>query len=178
MPLCCFLISVSTTLPISLVNNQRPFPPQWTSLARPLNFKVPHHWRLWLHDKGSLTQKLINASNGHFQVRVVRNEWAVPCHSEAMAVGLKPREMAIIREVELLCYGQVWVAARSIIPHSTLIGRLRRFKDIGSKPLGALLFSHPNMKRGQLEIARLSNSEQSDFSWARRSGYLGLGTQA
>ena len=131
--------------------------------------RIPRHWQAWLQDKGSLTQRLIHASDGHFSVRVISNRWGIPSQSEAEALMLKPRQRAIIREVELLCHNQVWVCARSIIPHSTLTGRLRQFKNIGTKPLGALLFKHPNMIRGALEVTSLPQINSHQRHWARRS---------
>ena len=156
-------------MPISLVHSQKPYPRTWRSYKRPLCHWIPRHWQAWLQDKGSLTQRLIHASNGHFSVRVVSNQWGIPSPSETQALGLKPRQKAIIRQVELLCHGQVWVCARSIIPHSTLSGGLGKFKNIGNKPLGALLFKHPNMVRGSLEVACLKQMGCPHQHWARRS---------
>ena len=96
-------------MPISLVHAQQPYPSTWRSYRRPLCHTVPRHWQAWLQDKGSLTQRLVHASNGQFSVRVVRNQWGIPSASEAKILKLKPRQRAIIREVELLCHGQVWV---------------------------------------------------------------------
>ncbi len=134
-----------------------------------MGHRIPQHWQAWLHDDGSLTQRLIHASKGKFLVRVVSNQWGVPSPSEAQALELKARQKAIIRQVELVCHGQVWVCARSIIPHSTLAGRLRKFKNIGDMPLGALLFKHPNMQRGALEVACLKQTDGVLEHWARRS---------
>jgi chorismate--pyruvate lyase len=156
-------------VPISLVHSQKPYPCIWRSYKRPMCHTIPRHWQAWLQDKGSLTQRLIHASDGHFSVRVVSNRWGIPSQSEAEALMLKPRQKAIIREVELLCHNQVWVCARSIIPHSTLRGRLRQFKNIGTKPLGALLFKHPNMIRGALEVTSLQQINSHQQHWARRS---------
>jgi chorismate--pyruvate lyase len=156
-------------VPISLVHSQKPYPCIWRSYKRPMCHTIPRHWQAWLQDKGSLTQRLIHASGGHFSVRVVSNRWGIPSQSEAEALMLKPRQKAIIREVELLCHNQVWVCARSIIPHSTLRGRLRQFKNIGTKPLGALLFKHPNMIRGALEVTSLQQVNSHQQHWARRS---------
>jgi chorismate--pyruvate lyase len=130
---------------------------------------VPRQWQAWLNDSGSLTQRLTQSSGGAFEVRVVRNCWAIPSQSEAQALAMKTRQKAIIREVELLCHGQVWVCARSIMPHCTLTGRLRKFSNIGTKPLGALLFKHPNMVRGSLQVACLKQSHSALQHWARRS---------
>lgn len=163
----CLLIEL--ILPITLVHSQTPYLSAWRSYKRPLSYHIPRHWQAWLQDKGSLTSRLVHASDGHFRVRVVSNKWGIPSPSEAQALSLKPRQKAIIREVELLCHDQIWVCARSIIPHSTLTGSLRKFKDIGNKPLGALLFKHPNMTRGSLEIACLKQTHSSISHWARRS---------
>ena len=157
------------TLPISLVHSQKPYPCTWRSYRRPMCHRIPRHWQAWLQDKGSLTQRLIHASDGYFEVCVISNQWGVPSQSEARALMLKPRQKAIIREVELHCHGQAWVCARSIIPHSTLTGRLRQFKNIGTKPLGGLLFKHHNMVRGVLEVTSLKQVHNQKQHWARRS---------
>lgn len=162
-------------MPITLVHKQPAFPLRWHNYTRPISYRIPRQWQSWLHDKGSLTQRLIQASKGDFAVRVVRNSWGLPSQSEAQALGLKPRQKAIIREVELLCYGQAWVCARSVIPHSTLKGSLRQFKDIGDKPLGALLFKYPNMQRGPLEVACLQEADNKTQHWARRSVFYVAG---
>jgi chorismate lyase len=158
---------------IAIVHQQRPFSGQWNTMNRPIANQIPHHWRSWLFDSGSLTQKLVQASRGHFKVQVISNRWGVPSHSEAQEIGLKPRQMAIIREVELHCYNQVWVCARSIIPYFTLRGPEKMLRNLGEKPLGALLFQHRNMSRGTLQVAGLQHSSNGQLSrhiyWARRS---------
>lgn len=156
-------------MPLSFVHSQKPYPNNWRSYRRLIGHTIPPHWQAWLQDNGSLTQRLIQASNGHFSVRVVSNQWGIPSLSESQALHIAPRQSAIIREVELVCHGQVWVCARSIIPHSILNGRLRKFKNIGRQPLGALLFKHTNMRRGALEVACLEQGGQTRAHWARRS---------
>ena len=156
-------------MPINLVHNQPAYPLRWQAFARAMSCRIPRQWHAILHDKGSLTQRLINASNGDFKVRVVRNSPGTPSPSEAKALGMLPRELAIIREVELLCHGDVWVCARSIIPYATLEGPLRRYRNIGDKPLGAMLFKHHNMHRGPLEVAQLQQADKRASHWGRRS---------
>jgi len=158
----------------------------------PINLNLWHHyqrnplvqinplWRSWLLDQGSLTQRLINASNGAFQVRKLRQGWQLPTRSEAQCLGLKPRQLAIVREVELLCHGEPWVYARSVFPQQTLTGRLRSLKKLDTRPLGALLFSDPTMERTHFEVAALYNDQlasyfpnntdnSNSFAWGRRS---------
>jgi len=47
------------------------------------------------------------------------------------------------------------VFARTVIPASSLRGRLRRLSMLGTRPLGALLFADPGMRRDAPEIARI-----------------------
>lgn len=114
---------------------------------------VPQQWRGWLSDTGSLTRRLLDASDGNLSVQILRQELQRPRLSERQALGLPPRHLALIREVVLLGNGQPWVYARSIIPLTTLTGRLRKLRHLDNRPLGALLFQDPTMTREPVEIA-------------------------
>ena len=48
---------------------------RWHHYQRNPLVQVDALWRNWLLDQGSLTQRLINASNGAFQVRKLRQGW-------------------------------------------------------------------------------------------------------
>lgn len=156
-------------MPINLVHKQPAYPLRWQTFARAMSCRIPRQWHAILHDKGSLTQRLMNASSGEFKVCVVRNSPGTPSPSEAKALGMQPRQLAIIREVELLCHGKTWVCARSVIPFATLEGPLRIYRDIGDKPLGAMLFKHHNMQRGPLQVAQLQQADKALSHWGRRS---------
>jgi chorismate--pyruvate lyase len=45
--------------------------------------------------------------------------------------------------------------ARSIIPARTLRGADRRLANLGSRPLGHILFADPRLQRLQLQLARI-----------------------
>jgi hypothetical protein len=89
--------------------------------------------------------------------------------------------LAIIRQVELLCDQQPWVYARTVIPESSLSGRLRRLARLGTRPLGAMLFADRGMRRDMVELARILpgqtlvadvvRGQQPDHGeiWGRRS---------
>jgi len=149
----------------------------WHHYQRNPFIQIDPLWRSWLLDQGSLTQRLVQASKGAFRVRKLHQGWQYPTPSEAAALGLKPRQQAFVREVELLCHNQPWVYARSVFPQSTLTGRLRSLKKLDTRPLGALLFSEPSMRRSHFEIAALRNpelmnyftAESNNFAWGRRS---------
>jgi chorismate--pyruvate lyase len=125
-----------------------------------------NHWRTrglalpagvdeWLLDPGSLTRRVQAACHGRFRVRLLHQGWGRPLYSETRLLRLRRGEIAIVREVELLCEEIPWVFARSLIPASSLRGRARRLAHLGEKPLGALLFADPNLRRGATQIARL-----------------------
>ncbi len=109
----------------------------------------------WLRDDGSLTAKLVRACNGRFRVRVLRQGWGRPLYSESRLLRMRRGETALVREVELLCAETPWVFARTLIPASSLRGPARRLADLGERPLGAVLFADPSMRRGATQIARL-----------------------
>jgi chorismate--pyruvate lyase len=90
-------------------------------------------------------------------------------------------ERAVIRQVQLLCGNRPWIYARSIIPATSMTGRLQRLAHLGTRPLGALLFADPGMQRGVVELANIKPGEplfrdavrhmsrQPGNIWGRRS---------
>jgi chorismate--pyruvate lyase len=129
----------------------------------------------WLLDKGSLTQKLIEKSQGDFYVEVIQQQIQKVPLTERKALGIPQGHWAVIREVIL--YGQQtpWIYARTIIPLTTLQGSLRRLHYLGNKPLGEQLFRDPSMRREPMEIASLTPQQLprtlalSSPVWGRRS---------
>jgi chorismate--pyruvate lyase len=150
----------------------------WYSMLSQTDYRVPRLWRSWLFDAGSLTQRLLDASDGELSVHVIKQQFEVPSLSERHVLGLPDRQQAMIREVVLCGAGQDWVFARSVIPLTTLSGRLRKLRQLDNQPLGALLFNDPTMTREPVEVAcvnadnnRLPCSALSgdDCIWGRRS---------
>jgi len=108
-----------------------------------------------LRDTGSLTRRVIEACDGTFRVRLLRQRWGRPFYSERRLLGNRSGVLALIREVELLCDGRPWVFARSVIPATSLRGPARRLASLGERPLGAVLFADPRVRRGDTQVARL-----------------------
>jgi chorismate--pyruvate lyase len=124
--------------------------------------RPPRALAAWLADKGSLTAKLINLSQGRFRVQLLSQRLARPRLDELRLLGLGHQSQAVIREVVLYGNDQPWVFARSLIPLSSLTGQLRRLRKQGTRPLGAFLFSQPRLQRGQIAVCALN----------RHHGYL------
>jgi chorismate--pyruvate lyase len=96
---------------------------------------------------------------GQFRVRVLSQVRGRPRQDEVRALGMRRGGLAVIRQVELLCDEQPWVYARTVIPESSLAGRLRRLDSLGARPLGAMLFADRGMRRGGVELARILSGQ-------------------
>ncbi|MEH6625612.1 MAG: chorismate lyase [Motiliproteus sp.] len=145
---------------------------RWRSYRRVPSIQLSRQWRHWLLDQGSLTARLIKLSNNNFHVEVAFQGWGKPTLSEARALNIHPRQQVLIREVRLFGHGVPWVYARSVIPAPTLNGPLRMLKSLGSRPLGALLFKEPTMRRGPIETALIPIGAEKQQTWARRSVFF------
>ena len=150
--------------------------PVWRLMLSDTDYQVPVYWRDWLADRGSLTARLQRLCAGDLSVKVIKQGLAFPKLSERQALNLSGRRKALIREVILKGAGQPWVYARSVLPLTTLTGRLRKLRHLDNRPLGALLFKDPNMTREPVQIARFTSNNLAAFlntadtsAWGRRS---------
>ena len=153
----------------------------WVDLTLVSRSAIPIHWYEWLADRGSLTERLIDASNGQLLVKVISQMDMLPSYSEADALNVSQSSPMLIRQVVLSGQEIPWIFARSAIPFSTLTGRQSSLRDIDSQPLGAVLFNDPSMTRAPVQIARQTASSfsvpstvcpQEEILWARRSVFL------
>ncbi|MBD3670324.1 MAG: chorismate lyase [Gammaproteobacteria bacterium] len=117
--------------------------------------EIPSDIACWLLDRGSLTRRLQLSCDGRFSVEVLAQSWQRPLLEEARLLGLRPEQWVLVREVRLLCDGTPWVYARTVMPRLTLTGRHRTLARLGTRPLGAVLFADPTMRRGPMQVSRL-----------------------
>jgi len=130
--------------------------PHWSEQSHLLRTRVPADRRSWLLDTESLTHRVRQTCGGRFRVRVLSQGWGRPLRSEARVLQLRGGERCLVREVQLLCDERPWVFARTIIPATTLSGPQLRLARLGSRPLGAVLFADPSMRRGAVQIAAIT----------------------
>ena len=143
--------------------------------------QMPENLGPWLIDEGSLTRKLVALSQDQFEVQVLRQEVATPGAAEANALKMTQQTPVMIREVVLKGRGRPWVFARSILPMTTMTGRLAGLRTLSNQPLGELLFQDPSMTREPLEAACLparilsvpaALAAGDEPLWARRSVFF------
>lgn len=135
--------------------------PAWMDYHRYSAGALPGAIRYWLLDSGSLTRRLVTASDNHFKVQLLRHAWKRPAPSERRLLDMGNRDRGIVREVILRCHDQPWVFARSVIPAGSLRGHLRRLRKFSDSSLGELLFRDPSMRRQPFQIARIDG----DSDW-------------
>ncbi|MEN8169869.1 MAG: chorismate lyase [Pseudomonadota bacterium] len=127
--------------------------PVWRNSFRLNRGQLPEQWRDWLLDPSSLTLRLQRACGGTFRVEVLSQRMEAPMLSEARALQRPTQELALVRQVRLLCGDQPWVFARTVIPLPSLRSSLRHLALLGNRPLGAVLFADPTMHRSAIEVA-------------------------
>jgi len=155
----------------------------WHFESQVFNYVLPDGMACWLYDPASLTARLIAACNQTFRVQVLSQDWGTPFQNEIKRLGMRARNKALIREVYLYCGDTPWVFARTVIPRSTLTGKQKYLANLGSRPLGAILFADPHMHRDQFEVACIeqgeylytaatrANQKKPKQIWGRRSAF-------
>lgn len=137
-------------------------------------------YRSWLIESGSLTARL-QQCYADFFVKPVSVSTNNPGNEETVLLNISSHETAQIRQVLLFGGTKPVVFAHSVLPRKSLRGAWRHLGKLGSKPLGAVLFANPNVKRTPFTFKKLSANhplyqaaasyltQKPDFLWARRS---------
>ena len=141
------------------------------------NRSVPVNVMHWLFDASSLTKRLMQRCPGQFNVELIDQSISKPTLEESRTLNIGFGRSALIREVLLHCGSQPVVYARTVIPLSTLTGAQTCYGNLGSRPLGAMLFSDRSMKRDEVEASLLGIDDVLHVNlafidepvWGRRS---------
>lgn len=135
-------------------------------LQLPANWQLPLFWyrkiklnslRDWLCTKGSLTKKASRICH-HVNVELLAGNWQFPSCQEANILGIMPRQKAFVREIFMICNGEKWWYARTVIPRQAIMSGMSPLRYLGTKPLANILFSTAGVRRLKFEIAPINNS--------------------
>lgn len=136
-----------------------------------------HHW---LIDSHSLTQRLQQRYKD-FSVIPALIAYKKPFLDELLPLNISHRKKVLIREVKLMGSNQLVVYAHSVLPRKSLRGAWLGLRNLGNKPLGAMLFANPQVSRAPLSYKKLKSQHvlyrlatkdlitKPAFLWARRS---------
>lgn len=130
-------------------------------------------WR-WVNDAQSLTERLIALSDDAFSVTLLRQCVGIPRWHEQCVLGQENHIAATVREVVLNVDGAPQVLARSIIPQALMAKFNSGLSDLGTQPLGQLLFTDGRVRVRRRQFARV---EVNGVKYvARRTPYEYLGS--
>lgn len=153
---------------------------RWQQSLPQQGARLPAGYRRWLTCPGSLTARLVAASD-EFSVRPVFQGLARVDADEAAALALVPGTLAWVREVCLVCDGVPCIFARSVLPRLPRRGLDRLFRGLGTRSLGSMLFAAFGFIRSPLTFCRLDHralmlqravlatGQPLPTAWARRS---------
>ncbi|WP_114636614.1 chorismate--pyruvate lyase family protein [Polynucleobacter necessarius] len=157
----------------------------WNRVGSGEIHRALREWQPWLSDTGSLTQKIEAVIGQKLEVQVLRDYPQSLNSDESHYFHFQLRRCRV-REVLLCSNGIPLVMAHSVIPTFSSSGSNHAILRLGTKPLGAVLFSkvrkHSKAKPPR-DIARLDKSSElwkkcakqlnglSSPLWARRTLY-------
>lgn len=133
-----------------------------------------------LFQTGSLTRYLQEQCKGDFQVELESEAWHLPMHDEAALLELGKSEDTFIRESWLKSDNIKLVYARTVIPRETLLGKAKVLTNLGTKPLGEILFADETTYRSDIRYAKIpddcdlyelitDNTDNNEGVWGRQS---------
>ena len=108
----------------------------------------------WLVHVGSLTGRLRQRCDD-FRVALLRQELARPGRDEWAGLHLAHRDLAWVREVVLYCADTPMVFAHSVLPRGGVRGAWHLVAGLGTRPLGAILFADPLIRRMPFAYRRI-----------------------
>jgi len=155
--------------------------PTWLKNRPGLRHRLPASVASWTYEPGSLTRRLRSHYGNAVKVRILYHRRLTPFLSERKLLQQPEHRYCLIREV-LLHAGEVpLILARTIIPEQTIQAAHRTLSHLGTRPLGEVIFSYPDLERWELQVTRLAPSDWSPAAlawgaiaapvWGRRTVY-------
>lgn len=121
----------------------------------------------WLLEDGPITKKI--KSSEVFKLNLLIDEIDKVEDSEADFLG-ENLGMIKTREVILMGNDEPKVFARSLIPLITIEKGFAKLGELGTKPLGDILFEKEIFKRTKIVFAKFRNDKK--LFWGRKSKYI------
>lgn len=130
--------------------------PLWHQHRRGSQHHLPEDVQSWAYETGSLTQRLRDYYGNTIAVTILFHQWRKPYLSEHRQLQLPLRRYALVREVMLHQNGNPLLLARTIIPEETIKVAHRNLSHLGTRPLGEVIFSYPDLERITMDLASIS----------------------
>jgi chorismate--pyruvate lyase len=155
--------------------------PNWTINRPGTRHDLPLPVQSWTYEPHSLTQRLRDCYGNGVAVKILFQHWQKPFLTESQRLLLPNQRYSLIREVLLHIDNTPLILARTILPQTTINIAKRHLSHLGTRPLGEVIFSYPNLERLEMEICLVSGQHWSDALkhqiqlepqvWGRRTVY-------
>ncbi len=126
--------------------------PHWLVNRLGTRHALPKNLQSWVYEPGSLTQRLRNCYGPGVAVRVLFQQWQSPFLTESQRLHLPCHRYSLIREVLLHIDNKPLILARTVLPQATINIAKRKLSNLGTRPLGEVIFSYPNLVRLETDI--------------------------
>lgn len=136
----------------------------------------------WLLFEGSFTIKVqsLNGLNEKFAIRILKEDLSL---LKGFVCDLNSSNYLYTRDIQIFLGEKLLMFANSVVPKNANLIFKKKFRSLGERSLGNLLFSYKDMVRSSFELAKvmpdttefklatLSSQEAPPFLWARRSHF-------
>ena len=131
----------------------------WRENRQGTRHKLPHDVQSWVYESGSLTQRLRDAYGEAVVVELLRQQWSKPFISEQQLLQQPENRYCLSREVLLKAHDTPLILARTLIPSATIKAANSNLAQLGTRPLGEILFAHPQLARLAMDIVLVTPSQ-------------------
>ena len=155
--------------------------PEWHEHRRGSQHHLPEAVQSWIYEAGSLTQRLRDYYGNAITVSILFHQWRTPFLSERLQLHLPQHRYGLTREVMLHTKGKPLLLARTIIPEATIKVAHRNLAHLGTRPLGEVIFSYPDLERIAMDLVLIKPATWTEQAqqkahinqpiWGRRTVY-------
>ncbi len=155
--------------------------PLWQENRQGTRHKFPETVQSWVYESGSLTQRLRSYYGNAVVVNLLLQHWFTPFLSEQKLLKQPEHQYCLIREVLLHADGKPLILARTIIPAGTIKIARSNLSQLGTRPLGEVIFACPSLERKAMDVTLIKPllwtpvakaiAHTSQPVWGRRTVY-------
>ena len=139
----------------------------WISFEKMTILLANENIKSWLIEKGPITKRI--KSEESFKLNLIKDEISVVDDSEKKFLG-ETSDKIKVREVILMGNNIPRVYAKSLIPIRTIKNGFSKLGELGTKPLGDILFEKEIFKKTDVVYAQFQDKDS--IFWGRKTKYI------
>ena len=145
----------------------------WISFEKMTILLANENIKSWLIEKGPITKRI--KSEESFKLNLIKDEISAVDDSEKKFLE-ESSDKIKVREVILMGNNIPRVYAKSLIPIRTIENGFSRLGELGTKPLGDILFEKEIFKKTNVVYAQFQDQDQDQdqdsIFWGRKTKYI------